>query len=186
MQELGTEADEPTQTQNSTVHVDGEAAIDSQLQLAAPGTPGEQSAAQPSNEQAAPQEQPQSSVVNTTGTGGIHLPLECCRKKAPTGTHVLAGIAADMKLFASSGLQSTLMPTRPLPPAGEALAADSGGGAREDAVARRTRAQQSLIDCSLEELEALLQLDAEDAAAKEDAEYEAFIQVGNTQSCALQ
>lgn len=62
--------------------------------------------------------------------------------------------------------------------AGEAVAA-ADGAAAADAVARRTRAQQSLIDCSLEELEALLQLDAEDARAKEDADYEAFIQVRN-------
>lgn len=45
-------------------------------------------------------------------------------------------------------------------------------------MARRTRAQQSLIDFSLEELEQMLELDEEDAAAAEDANYESFIQVG--------
>ncbi len=45
-------------------------------------------------------------------------------------------------------------------------------------MARRTRAQQSLIDFSLEELEQMLELDEEDAAAAEDADYESFIQVG--------
>ena len=44
-------------------------------------------------------------------------------------------------------------------------------------MAARTRARQSLIDFSLEELEQMLELDAEDAAAAEDAEYEQFIQV---------
>jgi hypothetical protein len=48
-------------------------------------------------------------------------------------------------------------------------------------VARRTRAQQSLLDYNLEDLEAMLQLGAEDAKAEEDAEYEAFIQVGDLQ-----
>ena len=54
----------------------------------------------------------------------------------------------------------------------------AGASAAEDAVARRTRAQQSLLDYNLEDLEAMLQLGAEDAKAEEDAEYEAFIQVG--------
>ena len=57
-------------------------------------------------------------------------------------------------------------------------AAAAGASTAEDAVARRTRAQQSLLDYNLEDLEAMLQLGAEDAKAEEDAEYEAFIQVG--------
>ena len=44
-------------------------------------------------------------------------------------------------------------------------------------VARRTRAQQPLQGISIEELE-LLDFGSEDAAAQADAEYEAFIWVG--------
>lgn len=58
-------------------------------------------------------------------------------------------------------------------------AAGAGASTAEDVVARRTRAQQSLLDYNLEDLEAMLQLGAEDAKAEEDAEYEAFIQVGH-------
>lgn len=55
--------------------------------------------------------------------------------------------------------------------------AAAGGEEADGAVSRRTRAQQSLLNFSLEELEQLLELDAEDAAAEEDAAYENFIQV---------
>lgn len=80
--------------------------------------------------------------------------------------------------------QASCAETCDIPSAGETLAAaESQEAESQDAVARRTRAQQSLIDFSIEELEAELGLAsaAEEAKAAADAEYEAFICVSGPQ-----